>query len=44
MLTIVVAKGAGVGGTGYLRIVEVCNYKVAYSKRRHGICEYKYRG
>ena len=36
-----VPKAAGVGGTGYLRIVEVCNYEVAYSERRHDVCESK---
>jgi len=41
MLTIVVPKGTGVGGTGYLRIVKVCDCKVTYDKRRHGICKSK---
>jgi len=34
MLTIVVPKGARVSGTSYLRIVKVCDYKIAYSKYR----------
>jgi len=41
MLTIVVPKGARVSGTGHLYIVKVCNYKVAYGKRRHGIYKSK---
>jgi len=39
MLTIVVPKGARVGGTGHLRIVKVCDCEVAYGKRRHSVCE-----
>ena len=41
ILTIVVPKGARVGGTGHLRIIKVCNYKVAYSKRRYGVYKSK---
>ena len=35
----VVPEGIGVNGTGYLRIVKVCNYKVTYNKYRHSIYE-----
>jgi len=41
MLTIVVPKGAGVYSTGHLRIIKVRDCEVAYSKRRHGVCECK---
>ena len=41
MLTMVVPEGAGIGGTGYLQIVKVCNYQVAYSERRHSIYKSK---
>jgi len=41
MLTIIVAKVTRVGGTGHLRINKVCDYKVAYSKRRHSIYKSK---
>lgn len=33
----VVPKGARVCGTGYLRIIKVRDYKVAYSKRRYSV-------
>ena len=41
ILTIVVPEGAGIGGTGYLQIVKVCNYQVTYSERRHSIYKSK---
>ena len=41
ILTIIVAKGARINGTGHLWIIKVCNYKVVYSKRRHGIYQSK---
>ena len=37
ILTMVVPKGAGVGGTSHLHIIKVCDCEIAYSKRRQSI-------
>jgi len=39
MLTIVVPKGAGVGGAGHLQIIEVCDWEIAHAERRQSVCE-----
>ena len=39
MLTMVVPKGARVGGAGHLGIIEVGDREVAYAERRQSVCE-----
>ena len=39
MLTMVVPEAAGVGGTGHLRIVKVCDCEIAHGERMLSVCQ-----